>query len=354
MAACIVVIIPILIKIKNKNKGNGKIGLDSSYKRVKYDDPDFFYIPIVATNNIQGKFYQEIKKNIYKFGGLEYLSRYINILRDEFGKNRVLYLDAGEYYNKEIENNNNINNKIDKFFNYIDLKATILDESYVNIKKEINNQNYLIFSDVSERYKIYKIQLINGDIINIGVIGIYIKKDKNYLLDELAKNITLYIKELREKGANGIILLSNLDIQCIDAQLKLDIISNHEQLCDKYSTSNTSILRILEKSEKKPDVVIICNSNNIEIHHWEQGIPIMSSPWNGKYFNIMYLPFKKNNNNNYILNKNEIKIEGPLPICEKIFRDTKICDDIIESKTNELITYSWHDKKIYKDPNFKI
>ena len=46
--------------MKNKNKGNGNIGLNSSYKRVKPDDSDYIYIPIIGTNNIQGNFYQKI------------------------------------------------------------------------------------------------------------------------------------------------------------------------------------------------------------------------------------------------------------------------------------------------------
>ena len=39
------------------------------------------------------------KKTIkYKTGGLGYISKYINILKEEFGKNRVLYLDTGDNY----------------------------------------------------------------------------------------------------------------------------------------------------------------------------------------------------------------------------------------------------------------
>ena len=58
IAVCLAVNIPILI-IFNPNQGNGNIGLNKSYKRVRADDPEYIYIPIIATNNINGNFYQK-------------------------------------------------------------------------------------------------------------------------------------------------------------------------------------------------------------------------------------------------------------------------------------------------------
>ena len=338
--------------MKNKNKGNGNIGLNSSYKRVKPDDSDYIYIPIIGTNNIQGNFYQKIKDDpIYKTGGIEYLSRYINILRDEFGKNRVLYFDAGEYYNKSIKEESN---KIEEFFNYIDLKATILNETEnQEYLEKIYNRSYSLLSSKTENYKLYKTKLINGDIITIGIIGLTIEKNENYNLTELIIKLELFSNNLKNNGVDAIILLTNLDIQCVGKELKLNMFHNDKQFCDVHYKSNRIIFDILNNSGNILDAVIASNSNNFEMHHWENNIPIMSSPSNGKYFNIMYLPFKKKDNK-YILYNNEIKIEGPIPICEKIFNDTQICDDEIPSKTKNLINYSWHDRKITKDKNFNF
>jgi 2',3'-cyclic-nucleotide 2'-phosphodiesterase (5'-nucleotidase family) len=67
----------------------------------------------------------------------------------------------------------------------------------------------------------------------------------------------------------------------------------------------------------------------------------------------MYLPFKKDKNGKYILIKDEIKIEGPLPSCEKIFSNLNNCEQLnLGNKfkdPGELINYYWHDKKIEKD-----
>jgi len=69
LLSTVIVSIPILIKIKNiKTNGNGNIGLNSSYQRVKSDDPDYIYIPIIATNNIDGNYNQwELEGNNIKY-----------------------------------------------------------------------------------------------------------------------------------------------------------------------------------------------------------------------------------------------------------------------------------------------
>jgi 2',3'-cyclic-nucleotide 2'-phosphodiesterase (5'-nucleotidase family) len=79
----------------------------------------------------------------------------------------------------------------------------------------------------------------------------------------------------------------------------------------------------------------------------------MSTPTHARYINIMYLPFKKDEEGNYTLVNDEIKIEGPLPACEKIFKNYQNCE-LISAKeylleSGKLIDYSWRGKKIEKD-----
>ena len=342
LLSVVIVAVPILIKIKNieSDKTNGNIGLNSLYKRVRSDDPDYIYIPIIATNNIEGYYNQwELEENNikYKIGGLEYLLRYINILKDEFGKNRVLYLDAGNYYNiSEI----NETYYIDKFFNCSGLKATILnqyDYEIPELEERINKMNFTILSNYTKIFKIYSIPLFNGDKIRIGILGLSINNNEQYNTDIIQKEIQLYIKLLKENKVDSIILLTNLFIQCSNGDLTLDIYSNYSQICDEYSSNNNSIFKIIQNLDENDlfDAAIMSNSFSNEIHHWTKGIPFMSSPPGGKYFNILYLPFKKNGNR-YILDKKEIKIEGPLPICEKIFNDTRICSNDMITKTHKL------------------
>ena len=85
--------------VREMSEQNGNLGLNQNYSRVKPNDKNFIYIPIVGTDDIHGNFFPKvnhIKVNgeelTYKTGGLEFVAKYINILREEFGANRVLYL----------------------------------------------------------------------------------------------------------------------------------------------------------------------------------------------------------------------------------------------------------------------
>lgn len=328
--------------------GNGNRGLNSSYQRVMPDDPDYFYIPIVSTNNIRNFFYQNeiVEKNIiYKSGGLKYLSRYLNILRDEFGRNRILYLDAGDHYNKSYSNSDS--SIIENFFNSAQLNATILNNSDYSDRIEndfLKKIKYQILGNDATNYKIFEIHTINNDIIKIGVIGYIINDNEEYQIEKITNEINSYINDIGDE-ADAIIMLTNLEIQCSKKISNLYMYKNTTQNCDLFSTSSKAIFNVLKKVSKI-DAIIASNSHNNEIHHWVNDIPIMSSPSEGKYFNIMYLPFKKSSGKFY-LNKEEIKIEGPLPICEKIYSDTQICSNDIQTDTGKLINFAWHGKEIY-------
>ena len=92
-----------LFKEKNKNKllkilKNSKLkeeeiyNIDSSSGKVSPNDDKFIYIPILGTNDFHDKFFPSInhyysngKKIEYKSGGFEYIAKYINIIKNEFG-----------------------------------------------------------------------------------------------------------------------------------------------------------------------------------------------------------------------------------------------------------------------------
>ena len=177
--------------------GNGNRGLNSSYQRVMPDDPDYFYIPIVSTNNIRNFFYQNeiVEKNIiYKSGGLKYLSRYLNILRDEFGRNRILYLDAGDHYNKSYSNSDS--SIIENFFNSAQLNATILNNSDYSDRIEndfLKKIKYQILGNDATNYKIFEIHTINNDIIKIGVIGYIINDNEEYQIEKITNEINFIL-----------------------------------------------------------------------------------------------------------------------------------------------------------------
>jgi len=220
-----------------------------------------------------------------------------------------------------------------------------------------------------ERSHIYRIKLDNGDEIKIGVIGLTfnMKNDKKMpntwgnrqTWDDI--QFFTYINELeqessklRKLGASAIIALTHFGLVCNQTlAMKLDMYNKSSIQGECFRDDEDSVLyKLLDVI--KPGVIdgIIGGDTHMEMHHWEKDIPMMSVLTHARYLNIMYLPFKKNKNGKYVLINDEIKIEGPLPACEKIFKNSQNCE-LISSKeyleAGELINYSWHGKKIETD-----
>ena len=384
-------------KIKKINI-NSHIGLIQNYQKVDPNDKDYVYIPVVGTDDIHGAFFPKINRIkvgnrsiTYTTGGLEYIAKYINILREEFGSNRVLYFDGGDYFQGGIASVIFDGEIMQDFFNLIGLNGSTIgnhefDYSRAWVESKIKKSNYKILinniMDNSTHLKagalgsnhetshLYEVKLDNGDIIKIGVIGLSfnMKNDKKlpntWGNRDTWENISFFSymtdlesesNKLRQQGASAILALTHFGLACNQTEaMKLDMYNISSIQSECFREDEDSVLyKLLDVVA--PGVIdgIIGGDTHMAMHHWENDIPMMSTPTHARYVNIMYLPFKKDSNGKYILINDEIKIEGPLPACEKIFSNYQNCELISSKefeKAGELINFSWHGKKMEKDP----
>ena len=383
--------------VREMSEQNGNLGLNQNYQRVNPKDKNYTYIPIVGTDDIHGNFFPKvnhIKVNgedlTYKTGGLEFVAKYINILREEFGAHRVLYFDGGDFYQGGMASVLFDGEIMQDFFNLIGLNGSTIGNHEFDyprswIESKINKAKYkTLVNNIKdnsthkkigalgknhERSHLYKIKLENNDIIKIGVIGLTfnMKNDKkmpntwgnretwdNLQFFSYITELEEESKRLRRAGASAVIALTHFGLVCNQTQaMKLDMYNKSSIQGECYRDDEDSVLYKLLDSIK-PGVLdgIIGGDTHMEMHHWENNIPMMSVPTHARYLNIMYLPFKKNENGKYVLVNDDIKIEGPLPACEKIFKNSQNCELISSkeySQVGELINYSWHGKKIEKD-----
>jgi 2',3'-cyclic-nucleotide 2'-phosphodiesterase (5'-nucleotidase family) len=376
---------------------NGNTGLNQHYERINPHDKNYIYIPIVGTDDIHGTFFPRVnnikignKTLTYKTGGLEYIAKYINIIREEFGSNRVLYLDAGDFFQGGIESVLFDGEIMLDYFNLIGLNGSTIGNHEFDYSREwieskikkgkyktlINNimdnsshKKYGALGENQEKSHLYEVNLNNGDTIKIGVIGLSfnMKNDKQlpntWGNRDTWDNITFFSymtelisesKKLREEGANAILILSHFGLVCNQTEaMKLDMYNKSTIQGECFRDDEDSVLyKLLDNLP--PGIIdgIIGGDTHMEMHHWEKNIPMMSVPKNSRYLNIMYLPFLKGNDGKYSLVNEQIKIEGPLPACEKIFKNSKNCELISSNEfeqVGELISYSWHGIKIETD-----
>ena len=376
---------------------NGNIGLNTNYEKINANDDKYIYIPIVGINDIHGYFFPKInniimdnQSLIYKTGGLEYVTKYLNILREDFGSNRVLFFDGGDFYQGGIDSVLFDGEIMLDYFNLVGLNGSTIGnhefdyaKSWIESKYKKSKYKILInnIMDNSTKKKegilgknhktshLYEIKLNNSEVIKIGVIGLSynLKNDKKmpntWGNRPTWDNITFFTymegleeesKKLRKKGANAILILSHFGLACNQTEsMKLDMYNKSTFQSSCFRDDKDSVLyKLLDSLPTGVIDGIIGGDSHLEMHHWEKNIAIMSTPTHSRYINIMYLPFKKGENGKYNLVNDEIKIEGPLPACEKIFKNYQNCE-LISSKeyiqAGELINYSWRGKMIEKD-----
>ena len=81
-------------------------------------------------------------------------------------------------------------------------------------------------------------------------------------------------------------------------------------------------------------------------HHWIQGVPVMGTINLGNYFNVLYLKF-------YNKQLYESHIEGPVPVCEKVFMSLRTCEYLSKdeaAKAGPLVEWEFHGQKVEADP----
>ena len=369
-----------LISIINLSKLNDDIIDISQYDYPKpIDTEDEYNIAILGTNDIHGAYFPSLVNltnlNItYYSGGLVYMGKYINLLREEW-KEQFIWLDAGDQFQGAMENTISNGTIITDFYNIMNLTDATFgnhewDFGREFIEKRMNesNFNYIIgnLQEISTRKKEFlpkqlRTKIINVGKIKVGIIGLTTIQtpitsaanltDIDFL--DYSRVIEELSTDLRNK-TDVIILLAHFGMDC--SKQSHDIIYTlkmHNSSTNYSDCSNDGELYILLKNLKKGliDVVVSGHTHQI-VHQWVFNYPVISSLNNGKYSNIMYLSFKKDSNGKYKYLPDKTLIEGPLPICDKVFNKTLHCNTIDESKIEEegdLVNYKFHNIQITKE-----
>ena len=270
---------------------NGNLGLNQNYERVDPNDKNYIYIPIVGTDDIHGNFFPKVNNIkvgnislIYKTGGLEFITKYINTLREEFGSNRVLYFDGGDFYQGGIASVIFDGEIMLDYFNLVGLNGSTIgnhefDYSREWIESKIHKANYKVLinnimdnstyekegalGENHETSHLYEIYLENGDVIKIGVIGLSfnMKNDKkmpntwgnratwdnitffNYI-DELEKES----HKLRQEGASAVLALTHFGLVCNQTlAMKLDMYNKSSTQGKCFREDDDSVLYKLSR-----------------------------------------------------------------------------------------------------------
>ena len=392
--------------IENNNKNNDDlIDISKGYTHVNPSDRTYFYIAILSTNDLHGHFYpDELEINGYNYtqGGLDYLSKYISILKNEFPE-RVLYIDAGDLFQGGTESEFSNGDIMTESLNLMKCNASTFGDHEFDYSREFLENKvkkasfpYLAaniydnkkktkkaFGENHFSSKVYTFNVTNSylyknleddenqnenlntlpDQIKIGIIGLSKELKKNEIKGEGYDDITFlkYKNELtaeakrlrEEEECIAVLLLTHMGITCGTTEKNLELNMYTSKSAQDLCESEDELYQLIMSLETDLIDGIISGHNHQQVHHWVYDIPVMTSVDQGFYANIMYIPFKWSAAKQiYELYKSKLQIEGPIPICGQIFEKTKKCEYVKQSQIEEylpLVEYKFHGVKIEKD-----
>ena len=358
---------------------------DESKELPTPEDKDIYYIPILHTNDIHGSFYP--KKTIlpngqeFTIGGLEYLGKYASIMLEQW-RNRFLYFDTGDQFQGGIESFISNGEIIMDFLNALQIKNSVVgnhefDFNIPFLKEYMNKSNFTwvidnIKNTTSGKYITFPKQknsiMIevgeNPDYkIKLGIIGLVTQETaastngqlEDLYFDNYIKVIREESRNLKAQGANAIIVIAHLGLYCKNDLDKVKLTyglrdnNTHQEDCRKSDEA----YQLLHSLDKDMIDLLLAGHKHDVTHHWVNNTPVMSNDRNGKYAQIVYLPFNRTTKQ---LIKEKILMEGPLPICGKIFKNRKICDLPVNTEAEYeeygvLSNFTFHDNLIEKESN---
>ena len=356
---------------------------DDKYNAIPTpNNSDIYYIPIIHTNDIHGSFYPKKillpDNEMYSIGGLEYLGKYASIMSEEWGE-RFLYFDTGDQFQGGIEGYISQGNIMMDFFNTLKVKKSVFgnhefDYGIPFLKEYMDKANFdWIIDNVKNtttgKYitfpKQKKSMIIeagdNNFKVKLGIIGLATKetiastntKIDDLFFDDYVKIIEEESNKLKAKGANAIIVIGHLGLYCRNDpdEVKLEYKYRDIKLNQSHCRETDEAYKLLHKLKNNTIDILLAGHRHDVTHHWVNGFPVMSNDRNGKYAQIVYLPFDRKTKK---LINDKIIFEGPLPVCEKIFSIKKICDlPVITNeeyeKYGKLKKFTFHNKLIEKD-----
>lgn len=362
----------------------------SDYTYPKKDDRVYTYIPILGSNDLHGGIFPEkfsdSNRQKYSSGGANFLYSYKKILKEEWGE-RFIWLDAGDQFQGTMECMLSDGYIMKDFYNKAGLEGITIgnhdfDYGLDFLKNYLTKMNSpIIVTNIQEKasgkyiydtwenvisHKIFEFVIDESDptkVIKIGVIGLATSASVSDTSTDLSSlTFTNYIEETKtwntklrdEYGVNAVIVITHFGPNCPyegnHLTLKMWKKTEAQKACEE-GDELTNYTKELNNNGIKIDGVIAGHRHSIA-HLWMSNIPVIESS-GADFINVLYLAFRYNTKNKaYEINEANTQIEGPIPVCEKIWPDTKRCEYRYED-SSVMKKFQFHGTEIALDSEMK-
>jgi len=329
-------------------------------------------IVILGTNDIHGALLPQTLKSreetpgtevMYESGGLSTLVHYVKILRKTLGTH-LLWLDAGDEWQGSLESNLAQGAPMVVGFNAGTLNAAAIGNHEFDYGARNSSENnpqakdespdllgamkdrlrdaqypYLsanIFEKTSGKQpswpNFYPSRLLKVGRLNVGVIGLTtLETPKTTLSDNIRtlefralRDATLReTQKLREQGAQVILAVAHVGLKCELGRMPLGHAIRKANDPQGPCRNADEMVQLIESlPEGTLDGVVSGHSHQV-VHHYINGVPVIQGGVFAKYFNLIYLTY---NFKEKRVVSDRTRIEGPIPVCPKVFRHQVDCN----------------------------
>lgn len=329
-------------------------------------------IVILGTNDIHGALAPEALKTKdptpveYEKGGAVYFASHVRILRKQYGEH-LLLLDAGDEFQGSIDSNLEEGRPMIRFFNELGfaaaavgnhefdfgpegslgssaapstmrdvrgtLKARISEASYPYLAANIYDKKTGSFPGVPGTRPS---AIIIAGRLKVGIVGLTTLDTPTSTRPEFAAGLDFKemskvalaeTKSLREQGADIVVLLTHAGVFCnipvaADRVGRTGLIKSESDFQNGCESSH-ELPTLLRKLPKGTFDAVISGHTHSLVHHWIEGVPVIQAGTRSAYYNLIYLTYDWNQKR---LRTDKTRIEGPMPICPKVFANQKNCN----------------------------
>ena len=337
-------------------------------------------IAIVGTNDIHGvlaPLQLKTRENPgvasveYEAGGASVLSSYLKILSKEWG-DRLIWLDAGDEFQGSIESNATKGAAMVRFFNSNHLTAAAVgnhefDFTLPELKERMREADYpFLTSNIwdkktkkqAELPKAKTRMIIQAGKLKVGLIGLSTLETpfstaqgnlESLDFEDLRKATLREAHLLRKEGADIVVVTAHAGLKCTyPAHYKPSLLKKSTDLQGVCDPSDEMITFLYSLPDGTVDAVVAGHSHQV-VSQWVANVPIIEGGAYGRYINVIYLTYDFDAKK---LVTDQTRIEGPIPICRKVFQNQRDCNGDRPAPVDgrgPLVSPTFHGVKIEPD-----
>lgn len=353
--------------INEQKKGHYR--LYSHPEKVEHlDSEKLKRVVLIGSNDFRGQVSplhfnipsQKAKSKSISVGGISGMKAYAQIFKLSF-PNETLFLDAGSFYHSE----KNIK-MINSAYNYLGYDIIGLGDEEFKLKSDEPNYLSTIGKSVSgldsltltsnlfnlaqatkasiKNNEQSAIKNVNG--VRIGVISILSQEtpdqspSNNFLGLYIQNNVRSIInktKQLRKSGAEVIVMLTNLTIDCVSETAnqkkrhiaKVNFDTKSSKTCQK---KNSNLYKTLSKLPPGVVDIVFTSGGRTKVANTINGIPVLQNDGEAKFYSWAELYFDKANNE---LIREKTVIHQPVKLCHQFLKESEDCyleEDLMNEK----------------------